>query len=168
MCKTFAYFIAFIPGCLVVFLCYCKWHSSLKFIFLFIVCWHIETSKFLQKKKKKTKLEYYHFETPSELMYLGIEQQQLFISVQLLSHVCLFAAPWTAALQASLSITNSWSILKLMSIESVMPSSHLILCHPFLLPLSIFPRIRVFSSELALCIRWSKYWSFYTFYTCFL
>ena len=81
MCKTFAYFIAFIPGCLVVFLCCCKWHSSLKFIFLFIVCWHIEKSKFLQKKKK-TKLEYYHFATPSELMYLGIDQQQLFSSVQ--------------------------------------------------------------------------------------
>ena len=68
--------------------------------------------------------------------------------------------PWTAALQASLSITNSWSLLKLMSIESVMPSSHLILCHPlFFLP-SIFPSIRVFSNESVLHIRWSKYWSF--------
>ena len=68
--------------------------------------------------------------------------------------------PWTAARQASLSITNSWSLLKLMSIESVMPSNHLILCHPLLLPPSIFPSIRVFLNESALCIRWPKYWSF--------
>ena len=77
-----------------------------------------------------------------------------------LSHVQLFATPWTTALQASLSITNSWSSLKLMSIESVMPSNHLILCHPLLLLPSIFPSIRVFSSEPALHIRWPKYWSF--------
>ena len=76
------------------------------------------------------------------------------------SHVQLFATPWTAALQASLSITISWSLLKLMSIESVIPSNHLILCRPlFFLP-SIFPSIRVFSNELALPIRWPKYWSF--------
>ena len=81
-------------------------------------------------------------------------------SVQLLSHVRLFATPWTAACQASLSITNSWSLLKLMSIELVMPSNHLILCHPLLLPPSIFPSIRVFSNESVLCIRWPKYWSF--------
>ena len=68
--------------------------------------------------------------------------------------------PWTTAHQASLSITNSWSLLKLMSIESVMPSNHLILCHPLLLPPSIFPSIRVFSNESVLCIRWPKYWSF--------
>ena len=68
--------------------------------------------------------------------------------------------PWTAAHQASLSITNSQSLLKLMSIKSVMPSNHLILCHPLLLLPSIFPSIRVFSSESALCIRWPKYWSF--------
>ena len=81
-------------------------------------------------------------------------------SVQSLSHVLLFATPWTAARQASLSITNSRSLLKLMSIESVLPSNHLILCHPiFLLP-SIFPSIRVFSNESALCIRWPKYWGF--------
>ena len=83
-----------------------------------------------------------------------------FSLVQLLSHVWLFATPWTAACQASLSITNSWSSLKLMSIESVMPSSHLILCHPLLLLPSIFPSIRVFSNESALLIRWPKYWSF--------
>ena len=81
-------------------------------------------------------------------------------SVQLLSRVRLFATPRTAVHQASLSITNSRSLLKLMSIESVMPSSHLILCHPLLLLPSIFPSIRVFPSESALWIRWPKYWSF--------
>ena len=83
----------------------------------------------------------------------------LFSSVQSLSCVRLFVTPWTAARQASLSITNSWSLLKLMSIESVMPSNQLILCHPLLLP-STFPSIRVFSNESALHIRWPKYWSF--------
>ena len=71
-----------------------------------------------------------------------------------------FATPWTAAHQVSLSITNSQSLLKLMSIESVMPSNHLILCHPFLFLPSIFPSIRVFSNESTLCMRWPKYWSF--------
>ena len=84
----------------------------------------------------------------------------LFSSVQSLSHVWLFATPWTAAHQASLSITNSQSLLRLMSIESVRPSSHLILCHPLLLLPSIFPRIGIFSNESVLCIRWPKYWSF--------
>ena len=84
----------------------------------------------------------------------------LISSVQLLSHVQLFATPWTAACQASLSITNSRSLLKLMSIELVMPSNHLILCHPLLLLPSIFPSIRVFSSESALLMRCPKYWSF--------
>ena len=80
--------------------------------------------------------------------------------VQLLRHVWLFVTPWMAAYQASPSITNSWSLLKLMSIKSEMLSNHLILCRPlFLLP-SVFPSIRVFSNELALHIRWSKYWSF--------
>ena len=83
-----------------------------------------------------------------------------FSSVQLLSHVRLFVTPWTAAHQASLSITNSQSPPKPMSIELVMPSSHLILCHPLLLLLPIPPSIRVFSNESALCIRWPKYWSF--------
>ena len=82
-----------------------------------------------------------------------------FSSVQSLSRVQLFATPWTAAHQASLSFTISRSLLKLISIELVMPSNHLVLCHPLLLP-SIFPSIRVFSNESALCIRWSKYWSF--------
>ena len=83
-----------------------------------------------------------------------------FSSVQLLSCVLLFATPWTAACQASLSITNSRSLPKLMSTELVMPSNHLILCHPLLLPPSIFPSIRLFSNESVLCIRWPKYWSF--------
>ena len=83
-----------------------------------------------------------------------------FSSVQTLSRVQLLATPWTAAPQASLSIINSQSSLKLMSIESVIPFNHLILCLPFLLPPSIFPRIRVFSSESALYIMWPKYWSF--------
>ena len=77
-----------------------------------------------------------------------------FSSVQLLSCVRLFVTPWTAACQATLSIINSWSLLKLMSTELVMPSNHLILCHPLLLPSSIFPSIRVSSNESVLCIRW--------------
>ena len=86
--------------------------------------------------------------------------QDQFNSVQSLNHVRLFATPWTAACQASMSITNSRSSPKFRSIESVMPSIHLILCRPLLLPPSIFPSIRVFSNESALCIRWPKYWSF--------
>ena len=83
-----------------------------------------------------------------------------FSSVQSLSRVQFFTAPWTAAHQASLSISNYRSLLKLMSMESVMPSNHLILCCPFLLPLSTFPSIRVFSNKSVLHIRWPKYWSF--------
>ena len=81
-------------------------------------------------------------------------------SVQLLSRVQLFVIPWTVAHQASLSITNFWSLLKLMSIKSVMPHNHLILCHPLLLLPSIFPSIRVFSNESVLRTRWPKKWSF--------
>ena len=84
----------------------------------------------------------------------------LFSSVQSLSHVRLFVTPWITARQASLSITNSQSLLKLMSIKSVMPSNHLILCCPLLLRPSVLPSIRVFSSESTLHIRWPKYWSF--------
>ena len=80
--------------------------------------------------------------------------------IQLLSHVRIFVAPWTAARQASLSITNSWSLLKLKSIELVMPSNDLVLCQPFLLLPSIFSSIRVFSSESVVCIKWPKIWSF--------
>ena len=98
------------------------------------------------------------------LLHWGSFQQRLarvqFSSVQALSHVQLFATPWTAAHQASLSITISRSSLKLMSIELVMPSSHLILCRPLLLLPPIPPSVRIFSSESTLCMRWPKYWSF--------
>ena len=83
-----------------------------------------------------------------------------FSSVQLLSHVWLFATPWIAAHQASLSITNSQSPPKPTSVKSVMPSNHFILCHPLLLLPTILPSIRVFSNESALCLKWPKYWSF--------
>ena len=86
-----------------------------------------------------------------------VSSSHQFSSVQSLSHVQLFAIPWTAACQASLSFTISWSLLKLMSIESVMLSNHFILCHPLLLLPSIFPSIRIFSNESASCIRWPKY-----------
>ena len=88
------------------------------------------------------------------------ELRREFNSVQSLSRVRLFGTPWTAARQVFLSSTNSQSLPKLMSIESVMPYNHPILCHPLLLLPSIFPNIRVFSNESALCIRWPKYWSF--------
>ena len=91
---------------------------------------------------------------------LPSQRQVQFSSVQSLSRVRLFATPRITARQASLSITNSQTLLKLMSIESVIPSNHLILCHPLLLLPSVFPSIRVFSSESALHIRWPKYWSF--------
>ena len=84
----------------------------------------------------------------------------IYYSVQLLSHVQLFATLWTAAHQASLSITNSQGLLKLMSIEMVMPSNHLIFCRPLLLLPSIFPSLRIFSNESVLRIRWPKYWGF--------
>ena len=84
----------------------------------------------------------------------------IFVAVQSLSQVSLFVTPWTAPCQVSLSFNISQSLLKLMSIELVMPSNHLILCHPLLLLSSIFPSIRVFSSESALLMRWPKYWSF--------
>ena len=89
-----------------------------------------------------------------------VDSLPLHTSIQSLSHVWLFATPWTAAHQAFLSITNPWSLLKRMSIEAVMPSNHLILCHCLLLLPLIFPSIRVFSKESVLCIRWPKYWSF--------
>ena len=89
-----------------------------------------------------------------------MSRAQWFSSVQSLSHVRLFVTPWTAVREASLSITNSRSSLRLTSIESVMPSSHLILCHPLLLLPPILPTIRVFSNESTLHMRWPKYWSF--------
>ena len=105
---------------------------------------------------KSTFGEYSHGTQNILMIFFPIQ----FSSVSSLSHVQLFATLWTAAYQAPLSITRSWSLLKLMSIESVMPSNHLILCHPCLLPPSIFPSIRVFSNESVLHIRWPKYWSF--------
>ena len=109
----------------------------------------------------------YHYSSKrlSRLLYLGLEPsliaRVLFSLVQFISvnQSCLFPTPWTAACQVSLSITNSWNLLKFMSIKSVMPSNHLICCRPlFLLP-SIFPSIMVFSNESVLHIRWPKYWS---------
>ena len=97
----------------------------------------------------------WHYEMPSYTQ----DTDQL-SSVQSLSHVWLFVTPWTAARKASLSITDSQSPPKPMSIKLMMPSNHLILCHPLFLLSSIFPSIRVFSNESALCIRWPKYWSF--------
>ena len=97
---------------------------------------------------------------PSWHLALVLFSSWCFSSVQLLSSVRLFATPWAAARQALLSIINSWSLLKLMSIELVMPSNCLILCRPLLFPPSIFPSIRVFSNESVLHIRWPKYWKF--------
>ena len=102
---------------------------------------------------------HFHWFFSMEKNYQSIYINVLFTSsVQSLSHV--FVTPWTAACQAPLSITNPWSLFKLMSIESVMPSNHRILCRPLLLPPSIFPSIRVFSNKSVLHIRWPKYWSF--------
>jgi len=107
------------------------------------------------RKPKNTKNRWEEGKTHPKSDYFGVV-----VFVHSLSHVWLFVTPWIAAHQAFLSFTISWSLLKLMSIESVMPSSHLILCHSLRLLPSIFPTIRVFSSELALHIRWSKYWNF--------
>ena len=98
------------------------------------------------------------------LLYIWVDARD---TVQSLSHVQLFVTPWTEACQASLSITNSWNLFKLMSIKSMMPSNHLILCCPLLLLPSIFPSIRVFSDESVLHIRWPKYWGF-SFFNVFL
>ena len=110
-----------------------------------------------------------HYSLPQDIEYVLYGRNLLFIlskynvvvaALQLLSHVWLFVTPWTAAGQASLSFTISLSLFKLMSMESVMPYNHLILCHPLLLLPSIIPSIRVFSNESVFCIRWPKYWSF--------
>ena len=93
-------------------------------------------------------------------MLLHCDRQVLFSSVQSLCHVELFGTPWTTARQASLSITTSWSLLKLTSTELVIASSHIILCHPLLLLHSVFPSLRVFSNESVHHIKWPKYWSF--------
>ena len=117
-------------------------------------------SKQIQKTIGRLSMKYIYMYIYMYIYNMSGKIRIFFSSVQLLSCVQLFSTPWIAARQASLSITNSRSSLKLTSIESVMPSSHLILCHPlFLLP-SIFPSIRVFSNVSALHIRWPKYWSF--------
>ena len=123
--------------------------------------WCLESNAYVGKTTQKSKRD-------THTIILALHQKvsnviDLDISSVQFSHSVvswLFATPWTAARQASLSITNSQSLLKLMSIMSVMPSNHLILCHPLLLLPSIFPSIRVFSNESVLCIRWPKYWSF--------
>ena len=97
---------------------------------------------------------------PEKYLQMDQGQRVSFTSLQTLSHVQLFVTPWTAPHEVSLSLTNSQSLPKLMSIESVMTSNHLILCRVLLLLPSIFPGIRVFSNESVLCIRWPKYWSF--------
>ena len=121
-----------------------------------------------RNRSEGTKKKLVHLATSNQLPVLNQKATSMgncsssteLSSVQSLSRVRLFANPWTAALQASPSITNSWRLLRLMSIESVMPSNHLILCCPLLLPPPIFPNIRVFSNESVLHIRWPKYWSF--------
>ena len=100
---------------------------------------------------------YTQYRSATYIIYVNMS---ITYSIQLLSNVRLFETPWTASRQALLSITDSWSLLKLMSIALVIPSNHFILCRPLLLPPSIFPGIRVFSNELAFCIRWPDYWSF--------
>ena len=125
--------------------------------------WAFEEFKFFPLKNRviwESEAETWSTKLVKEAVLASFEGSVQFSSVQLLSRVWLFATPWTAARQASLSITNSWSLLKLMSIESVMPSNHLILCSPLLFLPSIFPSIRVFSNELALYMRSPKYWSF--------
>ena len=119
-------------------------------------CWTKDTKKPKNPTTKKPGCQ----EQKQSTAHASCMQHHQFSSVHLFSQVWLFATPWTAARQASLSITNSRSLLKLMSISLVMPSNHLILCRPLLLLPSIFPGIRVFSSESALHIRWPKYWSF--------
>ena len=109
--------------------------------------------------ERNTNFAHCSFCNSSMLLSYKMFLVEYFAVVQSLTHVWLFVTPWTAACQASLPFTISWSCLKFMSIESVIPSNHVILCHPlFLLP-SIFPSIRIFSNESVLCIRWPKHWS---------
>ena len=119
----------------------------------------VKLNSFHIKKKKYFHTVYVKTKPWSEDLYRDIYSTCL-CSVQSLSCVHFFLTPWTALRQASLSISNSWSLLKLMSIESVMPSNHFILCHSLLLLPSIFSNIRVFSNKSVLCIRWPEYWSF--------
>ena len=121
--------------------------------------WKGETEKKPGIAKMKHSRKTYHSLIQPHFRLPTIEVNIVLSPVQL-GHIRLFATPWTAAFQATLSITNTQSLFRLMSIESVMPSNHLILCHPLLLPPSIFPSIRVYSNRSVLLIRWPKYWSF--------
>ena len=114
----------------------------------------------LQREIDKSTITIGHFKTVLSVINRSSSQRYQFSSVQSLSHIQLFVTPWTAARQASLSITNSWSLLTLMSIKLMIPSNQIILCSPLLLLPSIFPSIRVFSSASVLHIRWPNYWSF--------
>ena len=134
-----------------------SWLSLIKFSYRWICFWILHSTPLLYVLFLWHCLTFVAIIIKVENWWEKIPQ---FSSVQSLSRVQLFETTWTAACQASLSIINSWSLLKLMSIESVMPSNHLILCCSLLLPPSIFPSIRVLSNESTLHIRWPKYWSF--------
>ena len=120
----------------------------------------VEFTEDVERQEENAFWWFLHFRKWWEKDFLLWTTTIQFSWVKSLSCVRLFVTPWTAARQASLSITNSWSLLKLTSIESAMPSNRLILCHPLIFLPSIFPNIKVFSNESVLCIRWPKYWSF--------
>ena len=128
-------------------LIFCRTFLLMSSIFPSIRAFSIELAPWIQWPKLMPELQHQSF-------------QLTVVVVQSLSDVWLFVTPWTAARQASLSIANSWRLLRLMSIDLVKPSNHLILCHNLLLLPSVLPNIRIFSSESALCIRWPKFWSF--------
>ena len=138
---------------------YCYHHKEILAIFRAFWIWGLKIKNCRPKLKKRMR----SFNIFKKLLILALQLEQFVVIVvavlQSFNRVLLFVTPWTAARQDSWSFTISQSLLKLMSNESVMLSNHLILCHPLLLP-SIFPSIRVFSNESALCIRWPKYWSF--------
>ena len=126
--------------------------------FLGLVLVKSSSSKHWERNKNETWVEIRS--TMNTLIWKFALWSVQFSSIQSLSHVWLFVTPWTAARQASLSITSSQSLLKLMSIKSVMPSNRLVLCRPLVLLPSVFPSFRIYSNESVLCIRWPKYWSF--------
>ena len=147
---------------------YVRKTKIIRIIYVYSHCWYIKSlygNNFIFLKSEYNKNNLWTLSTTSQFIYYMTVYAytftyMLFSSVQSLSHVWLFVTPWTAARQASLSITSSWNLLKLMYIKLVMPSNYLILCHPLLLLSSIFSSLRVFSSESVLHIRWPKYWSF--------
>ena len=154
-----------VPGILHIYISISLFSGSIHFFSSFILCpwsqfYSTITGAYIRIMDKKE-----HRNSFSKIFlegwhtYQKLQKSWAFSSVQLLSCVRFFVTPWTAACQVSLSFTNSWSLLKLMSIELVMPSNHLILCHALLLP-SLFPSIRVFSNESVLHIKWPNYWSF--------